>query len=154
MFAILLTAACLLAQDAPKAEAKPTPARPKAVTRRVPVPGYSPRVGHTAHLWAGPGTGVALADGITAYEDLFRFDRAGDRAGIDGLLKSGVVVSADPGTPVKLVERKDYVKPIAFEVRVLEGPYKDKLFWASASDLAQLREATARRGGKMGRRKR
>jgi hypothetical protein len=96
MFAILLTAACLLAQDAPKAEAKPTPARPKAVTRRVPVPGYSPRVGHTAHLWAGPGTGVALADGITAYEDLFRFDRAGDRAGIEGQALLGVGLGPRP----------------------------------------------------------
>lgn len=83
-----------------------------------------------AHLGGTEGVVMAAAD-PAAHRELLKSVGAGDDTGTKELLAEGKILSLQPGTAVRVLEVDDGpAAPLpSYEVRVLDGKYRDKKAW-------------------------
>jgi hypothetical protein len=97
--------------------------------RYVPVPRVRP--GSTLYTYAEGQPVVGIATDLSANLEFQKSFNAGDQKGIDELRDNGRLLIVPPGTAVKIREYYDGALTYlpSYEVRVLDGKYKDKKGW-------------------------
>ena len=141
-FTTLLTlalAAQAAAPQPPQAKAKTTTkkAEPEVKYRYLPGPLLKP--GSTLYIYWDNGPKVPITTDLFALIDLQKAIFADDQKGIDELHDSGRQLHVPIGTAAKVLQ---YDKGVltevpAYEVRILEGPYKDRKGWVVVSWVRQ-----------------
>jgi endonuclease YncB( thermonuclease family) len=101
--------------------------------------------GETLLLHGDPDELIFVATDITSYEDMCKYIRAKDFDGLKAQVKAGVILNVQEDTPVRYLEYKKYVAPVAAEVRILEGEHAGKEVWAVNIYLYRKREVRVKK---------
>lgn len=92
------------------------------------VPNYDPQPGERLVLGLdGLGSNIPIGSNYFTINEFWKFIQAKDGVGIKEMVSSGRGATVDAGTPILFVKKHEQYKDVDLaEVRILEGPYKDK----------------------------
>ncbi len=120
----------------------------------IPDPSYNPEVGDVAYVYmrsvypkgerAGQHIDVPVCSDYLTYTEYKKSLLAHDREGYRELVEQGKLAHIRTGTKVRILDfhkfanTDDNFDRNAYEVRILDGPLKDKKVWVLASEVVRL----------------